>query len=122
MKKILIIITGSVAAYKTLDLISQLTKASFQVSCIMTKAAQEFITPLSAASLIGKNIYTDLFSLKDEAEMGHINLSRENDLILVAPATADFLAKIANGNADDLASSVILAANKPIFVAPAMNV
>lgn len=120
-KKILLIITGSVAAYKSMDLVRLLTKKSYDVTCILTKAACEFITPLLASSLSGNKTYTDLFSHDDEIEMGHINLSRNADLIVIAPATADFIAKIANGYADDLASSVILAANKKIILAPAMN-
>lgn len=120
-KKILLIITGSIAAYKAMDLVRLLVKKSFDVRCVLTKGAQEFITPLLAASLTNNKAYSDLFSHDDEVEMGHIQLSRQADLIVVAPASADFIAKIANGYADDLASSVILAANKKIFVAPAMN-
>ena len=120
-KKILLIITGSVAAYKAMDLVRLLKKQNFDVTCILTKAASEFITPLLASSLSGNKTYNELFSHDDEVEMGHINLSRQADLIVVAPATADFIAKIANGYADDLASSVILAANKKIVIAPAMN-
>lgn len=120
-KKILLIITGSVAAYKAMDLIRLLRKKSFEVTCVLTKAAGEFITPLLASSLSGNKTYTELFSADDELEMGHINLSRQADLIVVAPATADFIAKIAHGYADDLASNVILAANKKIILAPAMN-
>ncbi len=120
-KKILLIITGSIAAYKSMDLIRLLTKKNYDITCILTKAAQEFITPLLASSLSGNKTYTELFSADEEQEMGHINLSRQADLIVVAPASADFIAKMANGYADDLASSVILAANKTIFVAPAMN-
>lgn len=120
-KKILLIITGSVAAYKAMDLVRLLRKKSFDVTCVLTKAAGEFITPLLASSLSGNKTYTELFSADDELEMGHINLSRQADLIVVAPATADFIAKIANGYADDLASNVILAANKKIILAPAMN-
>jgi phosphopantothenoylcysteine decarboxylase/phosphopantothenate--cysteine ligase len=120
-KKILLIITGSVAAYKAMDLIRLLSKKSFDVTCILTKAASEFITPLLASSISGNKTYNELFSIDDELEMGHINLSRQSDLIVVAPATADFIAKIANGFADDLASSVVLAANKKIIIAPAMN-
>lgn len=120
-KKILLIITGSVAAYKSMDLIRLLKKKSFEVTCVLTKAACEFVTPLLVTSLSGTKTYTDLFSHDDEIEMGHINLSRENNLIVVAPASADFLAKMANGFADDLASNVILAANKKIIIAPAMN-
>jgi phosphopantothenoylcysteine decarboxylase/phosphopantothenate--cysteine ligase len=120
-KKILLIITGSVAAYKAMDLVRLLKKQSFDVTCILTKAASEFITPLLASSLSGNKTYNELFSIDDELEMGHINLSRQTDLIVVAPATADFIAKIANGFADDLASNVVLAANKKIILAPAMN-
>jgi phosphopantothenoylcysteine decarboxylase/phosphopantothenate--cysteine ligase len=120
-KKILLIITGSIAAYKAIDLIRLLSKKSFDVTCILTKAASEFITPLLASSISGNKTYNELFSIDDELEMGHINLSRQSDLIVVAPATADFIAKIANGFADDLASSVVLAANKKIIIAPAMN-
>jgi len=120
-KKILLIITGSVAAYKAMDLIRLLSKKSFDVTCVLTKAASEFITPLLASSISGNKTYNELFSIDDELEMGHINLSRQSDLIVVAPATADFIAKIANGFADDLASSVVLAANKKIIIAPAMN-
>jgi phosphopantothenoylcysteine decarboxylase/phosphopantothenate--cysteine ligase len=120
-KKILLIITGSVAAYKAMDLLRLLTKKSYDVTCVLTDAAKQFITPLLASSLSGNKTYNELFSLDDEREMGHIKLSRQADLIVVAPATADFIAKIANGFADDLASSAILAANKKIILAPAMN-
>lgn len=121
MRKILLIITGSIAAYKTLDLIRMLRKSDYQVNCIMTKAAKEFITPLLVSSISGNEVYQELFSLQEESKMGHINLSRDNDLIIVAPASADIITKISSGIADDLASTVLLAANKPIFVAPAMN-
>ncbi len=104
-----------------MDLIRLLKKRSFDVTCVLTKAACEFITPLLASSLSGNKTYIDLFSSDDEVEMGHINLSRQNDLIVIAPATADFIAKIANGYADDLASNIILASNKKIIIAPAMN-
>jgi phosphopantothenoylcysteine decarboxylase/phosphopantothenate--cysteine ligase len=120
-KKILLIITGSIAAYKAMDLARILIKNSFDVTCVLTKGAQQFITPLLATSLTQNKTYTDLFSSDDEAQMGHIQLSRKNDLIVIAPASADFIAKIAQGRADDLASSIILAANKKIFLAPAMN-
>jgi len=120
-KKILLIITGSIAAYKSMDLVRLLKKKNYDVTCVLTKAACEFITPLLASSLSGNKVYTDLFSSDDEIEMGHINLSRAADLIVVAPASADFIAKIANGYADDLASNVILASNKKIIIAPAMN-
>lgn len=120
-KKILLIITGSIAAYKSMDLVRLLVKNSYDVTCVLTKAACEFITPLLASSLSGNKTHTDLFSAEDEIEMGHIQLSRAADLIVVAPASADFIAKIANGYADDLASSIVLAANKKILIAPAMN-
>jgi phosphopantothenoylcysteine decarboxylase / phosphopantothenate---cysteine ligase len=120
-KRILLIITGSVAAYKSMDLVRLLKKKSYDVTCVLTKAACEFITPLLATSLSQNKAYTDLFHGDDELEMGHINLSRQADLILVAPATADFIAKIAGGYADDLASSVVLASDKRIIIAPAMN-
>jgi phosphopantothenoylcysteine decarboxylase/phosphopantothenate--cysteine ligase len=121
MKKVLLVITGSIAAYKSMDLLRLLKKNGFDVSCILTKAAQEFITPLLVSSLCGSKVYSDLFSPEDEAKIGHINLSRQADLIVVAPASADFIAKIANGYANDLASCVLLAANKKIMIAPAMN-
>lgn len=120
-KKILLIITGSIAAYKSMDLVRLLVKKSYDVRCVLTKGAQEFITPLLAASISNNKAYSELFSHDDEVEMGHIQLSRQADLIIVAPASADFIAKIANGYADDLASNVILAANKKILLAPAMN-
>ncbi|MBM5782442.1 MAG: bifunctional phosphopantothenoylcysteine decarboxylase/phosphopantothenate--cysteine ligase CoaBC [Pelagibacterales bacterium] len=120
-KKILLIITGSIAAYKSMDLVRLLKKNSFDVTCVLTKAACEFITPLLASSISGNKTYNELFSIEDELEMGHINLSRQSDLIVVAPASADFIAKIANGMADDLASNVVLASNKKIIIAPAMN-
>ena len=104
-----------------MDLLRLLKKNGFEVSCILTKAAQEFITPLLVTSLCGSKVYSDLFSPEDEAKIGHINLSRQADLIVVAPASADFVAKIANGYANDLASSVLLAADKKIMIAPAMN-
>ncbi len=121
MKKILLIITGSVASYKSMDLVRLLKKNNYEVSCVLTKSAQEFITPLLVSSLSGNKTYNELFDIDDELNMGHINLSRQSDLIVVAPATANFIAKIANGLADDLASTTLLASNKPILVAPAMN-
>lgn len=120
-KKILLIIGGGVAAYKALDLTRRLMDEGASVRGILTKGGSEFITPLSVASLSGDQCYTDLFSLKDEAEMGHIRLSREADLILIAPATADLMAKMAAGLAGDLASTVLLATDKPVIVAPTMN-
>ena len=120
-KKILLIITGSIAAYKAVDLLRLLQKKSFDVSVILTKAAQEFVTPLLVSSIAKNKIYTELFSADDVDGMTHIKLSRDHDLIIVAPASADFIAKMANGYADDLASTVILAANKKIMIAQAMN-
>jgi phosphopantothenoylcysteine decarboxylase / phosphopantothenate---cysteine ligase len=121
-RDILLIIAGGIAAYKSLDLIRRLRERGASVRVVMTAAAQQFITPLAAASLSGNNVYTELFSLTDESEMGHIRLSREADLVVVAPATADILAKAALGLAGDLASTLLLATDKPILVAPAMNV
>lgn len=120
-KKILLIVTGSVAAYKAMDLVRLLKKKSYDVTCILTKAAEQFITPLLASSLSGNKTFNELFSADDKLGIEHINLSRQSDLIVVAPATADFIAKITSGLADDLASNVILAANKKIILAPAMN-
>lgn len=120
VKKILLIITGSVAAYKAVELLRLLQKRHYDVSVILTKAAQEFVTPLLVATIAKNKIYTELFD-DGQHGMAHINLSRDNDLIVVAPASADFIAKMANGYADDLASTVILAANKKIIIAPAMN-
>jgi phosphopantothenoylcysteine decarboxylase / phosphopantothenate---cysteine ligase len=122
MKSVLLIIGGGIAAYKSLELIRLLSKSGIVVKAIMTKAAQEFVTPLSVASLTGEKVYTDLFSLTDEVEMGHIELSRAADLLVVAPATADLLAKMAQGLANDLASTALLATDKKVLVAPAMNV
>lgn len=121
MKKILLIITGSIASYKIMDLIRLLKKSNYDVTCILTKSAAEFITPLLVSSLSGNKTYHDLFSVEDELDMGHINLSRQADLIVVAPASANFIAKMANGIGDDLASTTLLAANKDIIIAPAMN-
>ncbi len=120
-KRILLVISGGIAAYKALELIRLLRRAGACVQCILTKGGAEFITPLSVASLSENPVYTNLFSLKDETEMGHIRLSRENDLIVVAPASANLIAKLAQGIADDLASTTLLAANKSILFAPAMN-
>lgn len=118
---VLLVISGSIAAYKSLELIRLLRERSVPVRCVMTKAAQAFITPLAVASLSGEAVYTDLFSLKDETEMGHIRLSREAALVVVAPASADLIGKMAHGLADDLASTLLLAADCPILLAPAMN-
>ena len=121
-KRILLIVGGGIAAYKALELIRALRKRGASVRCILTKAAQEFVTPLSASALTGDKVYTDLFSLTDEAEMGHIELSRDADLLVVAPATADLMAKMAQGRADDLASTALLATDKAVLAAPAMTV
>ncbi|WP_262693225.1 bifunctional phosphopantothenoylcysteine decarboxylase/phosphopantothenate--cysteine ligase CoaBC [Kordiimonas aquimaris] len=120
-KRILLIIGGGVAAYKSLDLARRLMERGASVRGVLTAGGQQFITPLSVASLTGDECYTDLFSLKDEAEMGHIRLSREADLVLIAPATADLMAKMANGLANDLASTILLATDKQVMIAPAMN-
>jgi phosphopantothenoylcysteine decarboxylase / phosphopantothenate---cysteine ligase len=120
-RRILLIIAGGIAAYKSLDLIRRLRERGAAVRVVMTAAAQRFVTPLAAASLSGDRVYTDLFSLTEESEMGHLRLAAEADLVVVAPATADLLAKMAAGLADDLASTILLAADKPILIAPAMN-
>jgi phosphopantothenoylcysteine decarboxylase/phosphopantothenate--cysteine ligase len=120
-KRIVLIIGGGIAAYKCLDLIRRLRERGIAVRAVMTKAAQEFITPLSVGALSSERVFTGLFDLNDEREIGHIRLSREADLIVVAPATADLLAKMAGGHADDLASCVLMATDKPVLAAPAMN-
>ena len=120
-KRILLIIGGGIAAYKCLDLIRRLRERSMSVRVVMTKAAHEFVTPLSVGALSNDRVFTDLFDLNDEREIGHIRLSREADLIVVAPATADLLARMVGGHANDLATSVLLATDKPVLVAPAMN-
>lgn len=120
-KKILLIISGGIAAYKSLELIRLIKKSGGTVRCILTKGGEQFVTPLSVAALSENHVYTDLWSLKDETEMGHIRLSRECDLIVVAPASANTIARLANGLADDLASTTILASDKPVMVCPAMN-
>ncbi|MEJ0025229.1 MAG: bifunctional phosphopantothenoylcysteine decarboxylase/phosphopantothenate--cysteine ligase CoaBC [Rhizomicrobium sp.] len=121
-KSVLLIIGGGIAAYKSLLLIRLLQKRGIGVRAILTKAGAEFVTPLSVGSLTKEKVFQDLFSLTDEAEMGHIELSRSADLVVVAPATADLIAKAANGLANDLASTTLLATNKPVVMAPAMNV
>ena len=121
-KNILLIISGGIAAYKALELVRLLRKSGAGVRCILTAGGQQFITPLSVASLSGEQCYTDLWSLKDETEMGHIRLSREADLIVVAPASADLIARMAQGRADDLAATTLLATDKEILIAPAMNI
>lgn len=120
-KRILLVIGGGIAAYKCLELIRRARDKGYRVRAVMTKAAAEFVTPLSVGALTGDRVFADLFSLDDEREIGHIRLSREADLIVVAPATADLLAKMAGGHADDLATAVLLATDKPVLVAPAMN-
>ena len=119
--RILLIIAGGIAAYKSLEVIRRLRERSVRVRAILTAGGAKFITPLAVGSLTGEKVYGDLFSLTDEAEMGHIRLSREADLVVVAPATADLMAKMANGLADDLASTALLATDKPVLIAPAMN-
>ena len=121
-KRILLIIGGGISAYKSLDLIRKLREAGAAVTPVMTRAATEFVTPLSVAALAGERVYQELFDLTDEAEMGHIQLSRVADLIVVAPATADLMAKMAGGRADDLASTLLLATDTRVLAAPAMNV
>jgi phosphopantothenoylcysteine decarboxylase / phosphopantothenate---cysteine ligase len=119
--RILLIIAGGIAAYKTLELIRRLRERDYGVRCVLTRAGAKFVTPLTVASLSGERVFSDLFSLTDEAEIGHIRLSREADLVVVAPATADLIAKMAHGLADDLASTALLATDKPVLLAPAMN-
>jgi len=121
-KKVLLIICGGIAAYKSLEIIRLLKKSGVIIKTILTKSGAEFVTPLSITSLSQSKVYQDLFSIEDESEMDHISLSRWADLILIAPATANTISKLANGNSDDLASTVTLASNKRIFIAPAMNV
>jgi len=121
-KRILLIIGGGIAAFKLPELIRRLRERGASVTPALTKAAQEFVTPLTIGSLAGEKVYTDLFDLTDEAEMGHIQLSRVADLVVVAPATADLMAKMAQGQANDLASTLLLATDTPVMIAPAMNV
>jgi phosphopantothenoylcysteine decarboxylase/phosphopantothenate--cysteine ligase len=121
-KRILLIIGGGIAAYKLLEVIRRLRDAGAGVTPVMTRAAAEFVTPLSVSALAGEKVYTDLFDLTDEAEMGHIQLSRLADLVVVAPATADLMARMAGGHADDLASTLLLATDTPVLCVPAMNV
>jgi phosphopantothenoylcysteine decarboxylase/phosphopantothenate--cysteine ligase len=121
-RRILLIIGGGIAAYKSLELIRELSGRGIATRAILTKAGAQFVTPLSVASLAGEKVYTDLFDLTDEAEMGHIELSRSAALVVVAPATADLMAKAASGLANDLASTALLATDKPVLYAPAMNV
>jgi phosphopantothenoylcysteine decarboxylase/phosphopantothenate--cysteine ligase len=120
-RRILLIVAGGIAAYKCLDLVRRLRSAGAAVRCVMTEAAKQFVTPLALAALSEDKVYSDLFSLTDESEMGHIRLSREADLVVVAPATADLIARMAAGLAGDLAGAVLLASDKPVLIAPAMN-
>jgi phosphopantothenoylcysteine decarboxylase/phosphopantothenate--cysteine ligase len=121
-KSVLLIIGGGIAAYKSLELVRRLAERGVKSRAILTRAGAEFVTPLSVSALTGEKIYTDLFSLTDEAQMGHIELSRSADLVVVAPATADLMGKMANGLANDLASTTLLATDKKVLRAPAMNV
>ena len=121
-KRVLLIVSGGIAAYKSLELVRRLRDRGAAVRCVLTRGGSQFVTPLSLAALSEDKVYTELFSLTDEAEMGHIQLSRDADVLVVAPATADILAKMAHGQADDLASTVLLATDKDVMVAPAMNV
>ncbi|MCR9125810.1 MAG: bifunctional phosphopantothenoylcysteine decarboxylase/phosphopantothenate--cysteine ligase CoaBC [Rhodobacteraceae bacterium] len=121
-KRILLIVGGGIAAYKSLELIRRLRDRGAMVTPVLTRAAEEFVTPLSVAALAGQKVYRDLFDLTDEAEMGHIQLSRSADLVVVAPATADLMGKMAAGLANDLASTLLMATDTPVLLAPAMNV
>ncbi|HEY1637811.1 MAG TPA: bifunctional phosphopantothenoylcysteine decarboxylase/phosphopantothenate--cysteine ligase CoaBC, partial [Rhizomicrobium sp.] len=121
-RSVLLIIGGGIAAYKSLELIRRLKDRGFAARAILTRAGTEFVTPLAVSALTGENVFQDLFSLTDESEMGHIQLSRVADLIVVAPATADLIAKLATGHANDLASTALLATDKRVLMAPAMNV
>ena len=120
--KVLLIVGGGIAAYKACELIRVCRKADIGVTCVPTAGATHFITPMTLAALSENQVYTSLWDLKDETEMGHIQLSRAADLVVIAPATADLLAKMAAGIADDLATTVLLATDKPVLAAPAMNV
>jgi phosphopantothenoylcysteine decarboxylase/phosphopantothenate--cysteine ligase len=121
-RRILLVVGGGIAAYKSLELIRRLRERGYGVRTILTQAGAEFVTPLSVSALAGEKVFQDLFSLTDESEMGHIELSRSADLLVVAPATADLMAKLATGQANDLASTALLATDKPVLMAPAMNV
>src|SRR5689334_854002 len=120
-RRVLLVVGGGIAAYKSLDLIRRLKERGCTVRCILTKAAQEFVTPLAASALSGTRVFTNLFDVQTEFDVGHIRLARETDLVVVAPATADFIAKLANGHADDLATAVLLATTAKVLLAPAMN-
>src|SRR5690242_4809529 len=121
-KRILLIVAGGIAAFKAQELVRLLRKRNASVRCVLTAAGAKFVTPMALQALTEDKVYTELFSLTDENEMGHIELSRQADLVVVAPATANILARMAAGLADDLASTVLLATDKPVLVAPAMNV
>ena len=121
-KRILLVVAGGIAAFKSLELIRRLRERGAAVRCVLTEAGAKFVTPLSLQALSEDRVYSDMFSLTDESEMGHIQLSRDADLLVVAPATANILARMAAGMADDLAATVLLATDKPVLVAPAMNV
>jgi phosphopantothenoylcysteine decarboxylase/phosphopantothenate--cysteine ligase len=121
-KRVLLVVAGGIAAYKAIELVRLIRKAGGQVTCVLTKAGAQFVTPLTLQAISESKVFEDIFSLSDENEMGHIQLSRAADLVVVAPATADLLAKMAHGMADDLASTVLLATDKRVLVAPAMNV
>ena len=120
-RHILLVIGGGIAAYKSLDLIRRLKERGASVRCILTAAAQEFVTPLAAGALSSERVFTDLFDPASEFDVGHIRLAREADVVVVAPATADLMAKMAGGHADDLATAVLLATDRPVLIAPAMN-
>ena len=122
MKHVLLIVGGGIAAYKACELVRLLKKGGHRVTPVLTKGGEQFVTPMALAALSGSPVHTSLWDLKDEVEMGHIELSRAADFILVCPATADLLAKMAAGIADDLATTLLLATDKPVVVAPAMNV
>ena len=121
LARVTLVIGGGIAAYKALDLIRRLKERRIHVRCVLTKAAQQFVTPLTAGALSNERAYTDLFDPESEFDAGHIRLARDCDLIVVAPATADLMAKMAQGHADDLASAILLATDRPILLAPAMN-
>jgi phosphopantothenoylcysteine synthetase/decarboxylase len=121
-KRILLIIGGGIAAYKSLELIRELARRSIKTRAILTEAGKQFVTPMSVGALTADKVYSDLFSLTDEAEMGHIELSRSADLVVVCPATANLMAKAAQGIADDLATTTLLATDKAVLMAPTMNV
>ena len=122
MKKILLIVSGGIAAYRSLDLIREIKRRGDDVTCVLTKSATKFVQPLSFASLSQNKVYTDLFDIENESKIGHIKLSRDSDLIVLAPATANILAKMVHGISDSLATSILLANNKPLLIAPSMNV